>query len=763
MRAYPTASGGANGATAGIYIISDRKFESNVTTNVVSLTGDSTLVNTIDNNVTSQYGEYIIAFQPITNYTNGATNGSGHIQIYFDGYTYTSGGEATSSVYANLEADASVANVITSIDTALTAAGTLKNSDGDSLVVNVFGMDTNFDGTDDTVGIAANALFGIADTSRVKIYKYNATADGTFRVEGTGKGTSTALAFDKDDGDTLCSAVNVVGVLSATGVECLNYTTDNNYSILFGDTYAKATYPVTEVEYLELGQATQVNDVTTYSTWDATKGPIGEVYGIRQLTTATVATDYNSSFITQDLSVSYNTSSSGKADGNLTLSAAVSNLSNTIYWADDMPGSTSPIIDIAQNAGKKIVAMLTAAQISDGANSDVRWLALDATKTPDTWYDKEYTDTQELLWTEKEKGYWVKLDTFTPTAITLDATNSSYTNGATTVQSHFNNTLDSSGQGETTNHINRSLKVVLEGLSNENTYTVGAVIGGVNYPLRKNAQGKFELRVNDTEMGFTEIEGTTDYSITLTASDGFGNYFADSTTYEAGFTAPTTPSVAWNADGKGLTVSATNAATYELHEGNISDYAQSSSLVTSGAATAFTDLTTFTSALGWDDINFNNKYYDIKIIAKSSDHLYSDIQAIKYVPAYINSSILESVAGSVDALPYSYKSGAQLTSSTGVQLRGTDAGTYTLAYEEKSNASFLGNTIATYYQADDGIMQITFDQVYDTGTGDPFYVEYNSRTYYGEFNASATDPATPHKLTEITAYTGTNTQAIIKP
>jgi hypothetical protein len=503
-----------------------------------------------------------------------------------------------------------------------------------------------------------------------------------------------------EDGNISRASININNARNAsTGDWNATYFTNgsDSYLVLGADMYnSTASYQINEIELLEDGgNGASFSDITTFASQDVTKGSISDVYTLRKLTTSTI-TDQNITGIA--------TATTGKLDGNTTLSGNKDDLGSQIYWADDMP-TDSPIIDIAQGASKRVITMLTASTVSAGDSAasdagDVRWLGVDTTKSPDTWYDPVNTDVQELLWTSKKLGYWVRLEPFSATTLSLNPS-SSYTSvdsgdyraankSLGYVQTHFNNNLSSTtGVGTVANHINKSLTLLIDGLSNNDTYTVNAIISGGSYPMKRDSNNMFSLRVNDTQMGLSE-PGQTDYGITIKAYDGFGNEAEFVDAFSTGFTRPTTPNVAYTTSAStvgasvGLEVSATNAVAYELHEGNISDYAmKTSNLVSSmlipsttlstyadGTTTnAFKDLTGITD-LGWDSISSAKKWYDLKVVAISSDGLYSDIQGIKYVPAYINSSVLKATGvGAVDATPYSYKYNRSWTGGNGVQLQ----------------------------------------------------------------------------------------------
>ena len=115
---------------------------------------------------------------------------------------------------------------------------------------------------------------------------------------------------------------------------------------------------------------------------------------------------------------------------------------------------------------------------------------------------------------------------------------------------------------------------------------------------------------------------------------------------------------------------------------------------------------------------------------------------------------------STDSLPYSFKQDMNLTYNTSVQLTGEVNGTFTMAYEERSGGSGLGAMIDTYYELPTGEQfEIFFDA--STYSGKPFFVDYDNKVYYGEFNQSAT--VTRHKMEEVVAYTYTRTHPVEKP
>lgn len=773
-RAYPM-----NGTN--VLIVSDRKFELNTSVATRPSSGTALpMVAANDNNQTAVYGDYLMAVKLNSAWLNeGNMTGIGHLEIQFADlyHEYTSSGTTvTDSSFYVSTAGATPATLAANIITNLTGSitGNWKKRSDDStasdLKLKAYELDTNFDGTTDSVLIASNYRFGVADATVVRVYKDDNDQNGTqFYVRASGTDAESSL-LSYDDYNHSYAIAQIAGARNDTtkdwNATIVTINSDTNYTVLGADLWRDSytSTPINDIQILETGTDKGIYLDTRIGalsgSTDMVKGPISNVFTLKNLTGAdghTVASDYNGTFISHGYDLS-NPNSSGVIDGNITLgSGSRADLTKAIYWADDMPAN-NPIQKLVTQTGKNVVSVLTAAQTST-TDGSVRWLGLDATKDADTWFDIDMQDTQELLWTDSKLGYWVRLgDDFTPATITLS--NGVTGNSAGYVQVHFDNGVSATtGLGDVRNHINRTVTFKLNGLAgdsgtdySDNSYNVVASVSGDVIPLRRNSDGTFTLRLNDAYILFADPT-TSDVPVIITAYDGFGNTASFATSLYSYWAKPATPTVAYNATGTGLDI--TSSDTIQVFEGNISDYAFRAGTKT---ALSITDYSSLGELFGWDAnstlgisaISSTNPYHSLKVLAKNDYYMYSDMQAVNFAP--VANSKTDTLTATVANTNYEDTENAVMLNV--INYDGYAGSPLKIAFKGEANADTLSMTSATYYDVTTSggstiEMQITYHGSFYEG--EVFYVYVDGTLYYGTFSTSY-NAGSHGTLTEINDY-----------
>lgn len=659
---------------------------------------------------TSRYGLFALAVKPNLDDTNSSlySIGLNRGTMYVNGTAVTITEQAA---YSNGAYD--FTNSATGTYPASSASAAYNGG-----VITEFSVDLDFNATDDTVILVGDKRFTVQDKTFMRVYKYDAP-----------NAASRILVQSGNDQDFVSVAASATAATVATAldgvssIDAVNYT-DGTYNYIIVANEASVNFDIKEdvtngstTTYSPGGSMlTEVyNDSNVTS-----KGSFVQAYQIHRLAKGAIEVAMND----------YAFSPSADWDeGKVTLSAFVDDLKSNEVWTDDFPtDGTLYTLKDTTTVNKKPRAFVTGATNTD-TYGDIEWQLVDVTRPAKDWYDVD--DNYNLFWTEKERGYWVYLDTpvTNPISIasaTFEPTMTTHYNNDVPIRSGSTNTK-AADPGVVANLLRGTLTVSVSGLldtTDFNNYkgssaVVYALVGGEKVYLTPQTETTFTATLTNFELAsFNDAQNIN--GITVVASNGQGDVVT--TDVELNYVKPTKPTIAWT-NGAVATLSTTDTTIdqYKMWTKNISEEnpTLNSYTFTQAEGTAgFNVCQNYT----WSDSNYSTLRVAAQTLVLASGTVYntSDMAVSDYAPVFQASHVLQAAPGSTDSNPYNYNSDctadALLTggANSGVQFQ---------------TLSGSGSTMALAYQP-----------IKDSGTGN--YLELSSGTPKTMFVSLPTDGTT---------------------
>ena len=712
LRAYPAVR--VSDAATGIVIVSSRRFEVNASSasTIKSLSGEELKFDDATDYYFPKYGEYILAVKPNSAIFN------------LDAPIYVTLQNLKTSKKVDLS-NKDLSGFAAELNSSLSAIS--------SKYSQAYMIDTNWDDENETIVMVADTRFGIKERSYYKLFK-QVDDSGTAYIEGKKTGANAPTITVSSTFATTVSNIN--DTFSDSQVKA--FATNNSKKILL---------LISEYATLDIKEETSKNcftDLPISSSEDGNdtkKGAINEVYEGDNLVSLKVKYDNNDTY-------SY---SEGTGQQKSSLTTLSPNLNYQTVWMKSFGVNDNVLQKLATISAKQIVRITTGIKTDNG----IRWKSLDATKPVDTWFG-DY-DYQEILWTEKERGYWVYLRPYT--AATITQTLSKTTEVLRTT--HFDNNISTTdGTSTTKNYLIKDLEIVVEGAGTlEYTY---ASINGVSYQLISDGSSK-TLRLDTYQMGIEQ--SSADKAVALYSYDGFGASAIDTEFATVGIVQPSAPQLSWDTSTGDLLIANTDFESWDIHENNISDIEYSNSVKAKDLTAGNYALSKLKMDPSWSKITDTKPYFDMKVVTKGSNGFYSDVQAFKYAPVLEEVHILEEASGTAyDDEPKSYitdSNAPTLDGDSGVVLKSFTGDIVRMSYQPITNdkneylkLGYYGSVPHQMYVSDgtdDVIAEIRFVDGYK---GNKFYLydAKKKKLYYGRFSTSNSNDADPFTLTEITNY-----------
>jgi len=715
LRAYPAQN--YDQSKSGIVIISTQRFEVNASSSsdFTTLAGNNLELDDINNQYFPKYGEYILGVKP----NSAVFNLDAPIYVTLQGYD--------NNIINDSRVDLSNQDL---------KGFSIQLNSGLSNIKNnysaVYLIDTDWDDQNETILMATDKKFGIKESSYYKLFKQIDSGSKVY-VEGNITGILAPTVTVNSNFSTTVSEIN--NTYSTSGVKAFATNSSEKILALISDQ--------ADLDLKEDGTKNSFDDLEIgYDDGNSTeKGAILQVYDAVNFSTISVY--YNNNDI-------YDTSKNiGKS--NSELSSITLDLGHQTFWTKDFITDSGIIQKMAKLSGKRVEKIFTAANTNNGT----RWLSLDATKPLLEWF--RYND-QDLMWTEKERAYWVYLTPYTAAAITHTLNSIS----GTKVTTHFDNNISSSGTSATYNYIRKDISISTSGAGDlEYTY---ASIDGKTYPFINNGDTKI-IRIDSYDMGLKQ--NPSDISISLHTYDGVGGELHTDNFATVSIVQPSAPQISWDATTGDLTIANTDFVSWEIHEGNISDINPSDSLKTSVTGTTYR-LSDLTLDPDWSKITDTKPYFEMKVVTVGANGFYSDIQAFNYSPVHEETHVLSSSTTNYDELPGTYIStDSTLSSDSGVGLKSLTNNVITLAYHPvKKDGLYLqlGETIPNVMVVKNNSTNLATIKFVDEYIGKKFYLyDGSSKTLlYGTFTTGYESSDNAYTLTKVPNY-GHDGQIIIKP
>jgi hypothetical protein len=785
LKCIPGAAGLALVSTRRFTIGSDIVFTTETTLAGQSLTAETNPEDTAGFYYKSIYGEHALVFEQNTVFTDAAPGAAQAGRMLVEFVTSTNGGE-----YADIPTPTAIATTASNVVTAMGTA-----SSDISATNNTFALDMDFDGVAESVLMASDYRFFIKDATQVRVFEYDNTyydsnvTDGasnqdlnvTIQVLGDGGASANAyvtLVDDALDSETIQGTTTANGFdqwTATTGVTALDISavSDDNDTLMIyynGDLVTLANRAGV-IDVQEWGTGYDVLTEVYPENFDDNESAKGSIARVWQISDIVETKD------TMQNNLSY--------DGNYSdneFNAYVADLRFNALYAENFPVS-GPLYDLKTTLGVKPETIITG-QTDDNGNF-ISWKQIDVSKAPDEWYDTD--DQYELFWTEKEKGYWVYIDSTSTNPLSMGTP--SLSNTADTVYAHFNNRFYGSSTSATTrNHLNKQLTVTIDGLtdggaaSNSDAYEVYANIGGAMTSFDYDGNNQFSMFLNSHETNGIDFDAG-ELEITVVAAEGSGNKV--STTYILDYAKPVITNIA--VDGATATATVTNddAVSFQIYSGDINDskYGNSASTNWAGEVT----LTAGGTAINLGDLDgltfptaFENNatayvdpataldtleeqisegvIRDVRIVAVDDAYLYSDQERVTYVPWKSGTGVLSSsTAGTYDSAPNVWEDDGtadedydgSATASDGVQLTTFNSSTpLTCVYPHIDVANPDDTPITNdIYTTSGQVGTILYNNLY---VGKPLICQSGSTLYVGGFTAATNDTI---QLVELQATT----------
>jgi len=753
-------------ASDDIVLLSTRRFAVATVlgaTTPVDLTGTALTAETAEisgvlatNVYKSTYGTHALIIEPnIDLFDNTAIEGNISIAFPTD--------SAAGTQYAEVE---TLAGTVTSTSTAMGLA-----SANIGATNNAIPLDMSYDvaSTGDAVLLASNYRFFIKDATLVRTFSYDKTRadanttegdqneenNATIRIVGVDAAAAiTDVTLVDDDLTTTSTNINLN---SAThGVESAVLNETNTTLMIFYSGYDQQHGErVNKIDLQEWGDA--FVDVLTETdasseTNNTAKGAIAKVWQVSDIAAYTEDANGTNQF-----------------DGNysFTALALTSDLGYTAVYAENFPVS-GPLYDIATTYGKQAETIITG-QTEATAGTFISWKQIDVSKDTSEWYDND--DQFELFWTEKEKGYWVYINGDSTNDLTINAPTIS-----TGSYPHFNNWFGAATTATTRNHLNKTLTVVVDNLTdlganaNTDAYEVYATIGSTTTSFQRDSgTNQFTIPLDSHETNGISFDAG-EVSITITAANGAG--LKTEYTYTLDYSKPDITSA--TVDGATATVTITNgdATTIHVYSGDINDsnYGTSSSSNWAGSVTVAGETTTADLAsmtgLGFPTAFENNAsaytdgtwfdelteqideglIRDVRFTALDSSGLYADQERLYYIPWKSGTGVLSHTTTSTttyDAAPVVYTATGDAnatydgTIDDGVQLKNAGADiTCVYDHENVTLNEAVAETRDLYVGSTSGTRIGTIMYMDGTYAGRPLICQTSSGVYVGAFHAA---------------------------
>lgn len=651
-------------------------------------------------------------------------------------------------------------------------------------------LDWDFSGAadeNDTLLMASDYRFMVRDETLVRTFYYDrAIADanvshGAYNQENNASlrivgAANSDLAENVDglvDDDLQTTVTNINTTTATTHVRALTLDQDVNSTFMIYYTGHLSTIAA-RIAKIDVQEQADGFDVLleTETANESNLTAAGAIRKVWQLSNVVNYLDVNAS---------------GGYDGNysgFTGKQVTSDLKNVPAYAEDFPVS-GPLYDIVTGYGKKPELIITgqteAGAVTAGSSlgSFISWKQVDASKSPDEWYDND--DQFDLFWTEKENAYWVYL-------------NGSSTNNLSfatpvisgTPYAHFNNYFKGTATTATTrNQLNHTLTVNVSNLttfgsatSNISYFEVYANIGGNWTSLtRTGATNDFTIPMNSHEtngLSFDAGEVTVD----ITAALGSGQKV--STTYILDYEKPDITGVVMSGATAQVTINngTTAASTIHVYNGDIND--SSYAVTTAGldslgnsatnwvgnvavsgdttdvnlGALGLTFPSTFVGAGSTVDVNDSSTFdeyseqlaaklfADLRFTAVDTETLFSDQERALYLAVYAGSGILSTTSSTTwDSTPNIYSNTGELNTTyatdtgyadDGVQLKSAVEGQTTSCVYAHNNVALSESAVNTKTLAV-GVTGLATIAYADEYIGQPLVCDFGGAIYVGAF------------------------------
>ncbi len=762
LRAYP-----ATYPASGILLMSDENIDVNATTATINLyktVGDSTLTTSFFPSLTSetpsttytmlttqQIDEYMLAVKINRDLLLDLPNDGlrkGKLEVgYIDGNTFS----------IDISAEATFSDIAAAISTDMLA--NVPNS-GDAGAV---AIDTDFDGTEDTVVIASTARFTLKDATFVRTYEFlsNGTATMAYVYSDNGFNAFTSVA-----GDLASTVANINLKEPLSGVSGYVIDGTNDRFMLVSDSFR-------EFNIIE-GEADNQYNIISYDNNATVFGAVREVFTIPQLSAGPLFTFSEGNVTNWTIDAASLTSGAVTIGVPKSVSPINDNLNYMAQQVDDFTVD-SPAYDLADL--DLTVENVYGGQLQGGY---IYWQSSDLTMDPSIYNKSENFSLHKM---NRNRGYWAYLATKAASTISIDSI--SYSGSI----DHFmdnNFTYAKNATGSVSNYFDQTMTVNVDGLdaaTSSSVYRAELIIDGKkNALVRQGASSLFVSNLNSFESDGIEVREypALNKTMQIRVYDGFNNRETfDITNFNT--TKPGTPTVAHLIHPTShidyLTISLSSGSVIKIFDGNISDYSgyqENNLLVSSDTLTQYSGKYVYNPASN-TDVGYGTvgkPYYDLRVIIANSDDLWSDMRRVFWAPVYKGTHILSDddtpftdydsspVAYSVlGDNPYDWVDGNNDPIDSGVQLRTDDNDTLvdttlTMAYKPK-NVTIDTSIPYTAYLSDNNATDgqlgiITYASEYQ-GTVFYIYHKENDKLYYGVFPGNGVNDtnATMYPLTEI--------------
>ncbi|MDR1452335.1 MAG: hypothetical protein LBI57_08430 [Helicobacteraceae bacterium] len=615
---------------------------------------------------------------------------------------------------------ASAAKDVLSVVNALLASHNASTKSGAVLI------DADFDGSSETLLIAANKRVYARDATFSRLFDYNSSFTGeTFLL----RGVSDALI---EYGSPIVDQINYYA--NVTGVNA--YVLPSNRVLL-------SSIALRDFELKELGARAQFNERYLYEEDSSfVKGAIDEVYSHFALANAAIKEDgtpYQATVLTDDLNFVAQFSADFPVDG------ALYNL---------------------QKAGGGLSAPDI---ILSGVTRDddtILWRQADLTVPVDS--QREAFSRFNLYKLRKDRGYWVYMREY--------GAQNAITSGATALQSKitqdYSNIFDGAGSNaisKTRNNISLDISIDANGLSGlyanqiEMPENVFLHIDAQIAPLLKNgASHNYYVSLDGRDLSALSEKpfNAPQMALGLYMTSGLGAKLSDERIRfdnrkprAIEFAFDTIESGGYRG---GLRLKTNEASKIYIYEGNLSDNGNNPYLIYFGDAIEKLNLLNRPEIL----YDHNKPYYDLRMIGEASNKLQSDVRRIFYAPLYRGTHLLSSNRitdeNETNATPIAFSldgqnhqrwadnfgaptdSGVQLSLSAG-EYNATDSNTTALIYYPRGLTLFSGTPVSSELILDgDNVGKIVYTTSWQ---GDLFYFYHKERNKlaYGRFLGSDAD------------------------
>ncbi|MGE4295918.1 MAG: hypothetical protein AB7E49_09470 [Campylobacterales bacterium] len=610
IRAYPAN----NGTVDGVVIVGDEDFEIAVP-GLVSAAGqalfDGTSAVVSSGSVNfkiTRMDEYLLAFRLNEGLFAAGAPATKRVSVQMA----VPGGSGTLSI--DLSAASGYADAYSAFSSAISAVG-------DGVSRKAVAIDTDFDGINETVFVAASKRFYMRDNTHMRLFDYNDSYSGeSFLVQGVAQ---AAITYGATMADTVS---NINTYVTSTRVLAHEVNATQKRIVL-------TSIEKRDFDLKERGKRTQFTDLPLGNESNLTLlGAVDEVYSPLALASVAVddmGTPYRPAVMTNDMTFA-------------------------AQWSPDFP-LYGPLYALRKAAGGTSSGEMIVGGVTR-EDKTILWRQADLTIPAYQW--KTSSSRFSLFKLHKERGYWVYMRS---SGATENVGASSKTLSGT-VTRHYANLFDAEGSNAlapTTNHIDLTVDITAYGLEG-----LGVAAG----EMPENVQ----LHVDGRVVPLVKNGGSFNYLATLSSHDtpalaerssampklGMGLYVADGrgsrSTYETlhfDNIKPDAPTFAFDSTGDGgyrggLAIEAPGSKRIALYDGNLSD-AGGNYLIWEGSINSgvnrFNLLDQYTIVYGTP----THPYYDLRLLGEGENKLQSDTRRIFYAPVYKGTHLI-SVNGALD-------------------------------------------------------------------------------------------------------------------